>query len=136
MTADTNPAPLVCDYMTKSPHSVGKDQTLAVAHRMMREHHIRHLPVLEGGRLIGVVTLRDLHVIETLHDVVPDEVTVEEAMNTTVYSVRPDTPLADVCAQMAATKYGSAVVLDGSKVIGILTTVDVCRTLADLLQRS
>lgn len=124
---------VVSDYMTKSPHSVGKDQTLARAHDVMREHRIRHLPVLEAGQLVGVVSLRDLHLLETLHDVDPREITVEEAMNTTVYAVPPDAPLADVCAEMAAKKLGSAVVIDRSKVTGILTTVDVCRVLAELL---
>lgn len=124
---------LVSDYMTKSPHSVGKDQTLAYAHDVMREHRIRHLPVLDAGQLVGMVSLRDLHLLETLHDVDPREITVEEAMNTTVYAVAPDAPLADVCAEMAAKKLGSAVVIDRSKVTGILTTVDVCRVLAELL---
>jgi acetoin utilization protein AcuB len=135
MTTRNSRAHPVSDYMTQSPHSVGKDQTLARAHAVMREHRIRHLPVLDAGQLVGVVTLRDLHLLETLHDVDPEEITVEEAMNTTVYSVPPDAPLADVCAEMATKKYGSAVVLEGSKVTGILTTVDVCRTLAELLRR-
>jgi acetoin utilization protein AcuB len=47
-------------FMTRSPLTIGQDQPLAAAHRMMREHRVRHLPVLDGGMLVGVVSQRDL----------------------------------------------------------------------------
>ena len=46
--------------MTETPHSIGKDQPLAVAHRLMKEHDLRHLPVLEQGKLVGLVSERDV----------------------------------------------------------------------------
>ena len=55
--------------MTTTPHSIGGEQTLETASRMMREHHIRHLPVLHGGKLLGVLTDRDLKFIEAFRDV-------------------------------------------------------------------
>ena len=100
----------------------------------MREHKIRHLPVLEGGRLVGMITLRDLHLVETLKDVDPKKITVEDAMSSTVYAIVPDAPLDEVAAEMAEHKYGSAVVMQNNKVVGIVTTVDVCRALAELLR--
>lgn len=129
----TKPIPTIQHYMTTSPHSIGVDQTLAHAHKVMREHKIRHLPVLVGGKLVGMVTERDLHLVETLRDVDPKSVKVEDAMAATVYSVSPDAPLDEVVSEMAQNKYGSAVVLQNGKVVGIFTTVDVCRTLAELL---
>src|SRR5690606_1318822 len=78
-------------YMTQSPHTIGRDQTLAAAHRVMREHGIRHLPVLEGGKLVGIVSQRDLHLLETLDDVDPEQVEVSEAMTQDVYAVGPRT---------------------------------------------
>lgn len=121
-------------YMSTTPHTIGVDQPLAVAHEMMRHHHVRHLPVLRGSKLVGLLSLRDMHLIETLSDVDPGAVTVEEAMSADPYIVAPGDALADVSAQMAEHKYGSAVVLDGNKVVGMLTTVDVCRALAELLR--
>lgn len=121
-------------YMTKGPFTIGEEQTLAQAHRMMREHAVRHLPVLHGGRLVGVVSDRDLHLIETLRDVDPEKARVEDAMTPTVYSVSPETPLSDVASEMAEHKYGSAVVMVGDRVVGVLTTTDMMRALSDLLR--
>lgn len=120
-------------YMTKSAHTIGREQTLATAHRVMREHGFRHLPVLDGGKLVGIVSQRDLHLIETLADVNPDEVHVEEAMTSEVFTVAPDAPLAEVARRMADQKYGSAVVMTGNKVVGIFTAVDAERALAEVL---
>ena len=126
--------PHVEKYMTPSPYSVGQEQSLAQAHRLMRDHHIRHLPVLHGGRLVGVLSDRDLHLIETLRDVDPDKVTVEEAMSPTVYAVSPRAGLDEVVRELAAHKYGCAVVEDNGKLVGVFTTVDAMRAFADLLE--
>lgn len=120
-------------YMSPAPFTIARDQPMAEAHRMMREHRIRHLPVLHGGRLVGIVSDRDLHLIETLRDVDPDEVEVEEAMTPQVYAVAPDAPLADVVAAMAERKLGAAVVARGERVLGVFTTVDALHVLAGLL---
>ena len=124
----------VSDYMTASPHTIGSDQSLAKAHELMRTHNIRHLPVLHGGRLAGMVTVRDLHLVETLRDVDPEDVRVEEAMTTEPYVATPSASLREVCLEMADRKLGSAVVVDGVKVVGVLTTVDALRALAEALE--
>jgi acetoin utilization protein AcuB len=126
---------LVSNYMTNLPVTVGTDQPMSVAHSFMREHRCRHLPVLKGGKVVGVVSDGDLHLIETLSGVDPKEVTVEEAMTSDPYCVDPHTPLAGVVARMAAHKYGCAIVVEQAHVVGILTTVDVCRAFADFLDR-
>jgi len=126
--------PTIEQYMTRSPHSIGAEQTLARAKTVMHEHGIRHLPVLHGGRLVGIVTDRDVHLVEALEDVDPLLVTVSDAMSTSVYSVAPETPLAEVANEMAERKYGSAVVMRGHHVAGIFTTVDACRLLVSLLR--
>ena len=130
----SKPIPPLKKFMTTTPHSIGKDQTLERAHEMMRTHHIRHLPVLEGGKLVGMVSERDLHLVETLRDVNPREVVVEEAMSNHVYAVDPDASLDVVAETMAEHKYGSAVVIQNGKVVGIFTTNDACRALAELLR--
>lgn len=130
----SKPIPMIQKFMTVAPHSIGVDQTLAYAHGVMREHAIRHLPVLSGGQLVGMLTDRDLGLVESLRDVDPKTVKVEDAMSTIVYSVSPDAPLNDVVREMASHKYGSAVVMQNNKVVGIFTTVDVCKAFADLLE--
>ncbi len=125
--------PTIQKYMTTSPHTIGDDQPMSVAHRSMREHRIRHLPVLHDGKIVGLVSDRDLHLIETLQDVDPRQVEVSEAMTQDPYVVPPDAPLDQVVATMAEKKYGSAIVVQNGKVVGIFTTVDACRAFADLL---
>lgn len=129
----TKPIPTIQKYMTYSPHTVGAEQPMSQAHRLMREHRIRHLPVLHAGKIVGIVSDGDLHLIETLKDVDPNEVKVEDAMTQTPYTVEPETPLDQVVAQMAEHKYGCAVVISNGKVVGIFTTVDACRAFAEML---
>jgi acetoin utilization protein AcuB len=129
----SKPIPSIQKYMTTSPHTVGSDQTLAHAHGILREHRIRHLPVLRGGELVGMLTERDLALIETLKDVDPTKVLVEDAMSTTIYRTSPDSPIDEVVSEMAAKKYGSAIVVQNNHVVGIFTTVDVCTAFAELL---
>jgi acetoin utilization protein AcuB len=118
------------ELMTSSPYSIGRDQPLAAAHALMRANHIRHLPVLHGGKLVGIVSSRDLHLVETLPDTDPETLRVEEAMSPEVFTVGPDASLGEVAATMAERKLGSAVVVQDTKVVGIFTAVDALRSLA------
>jgi len=126
--------PFIDQFMTRGPHTVGHDQTLAAAHHMMREHSIRHLPVLEAGKLVGVLSLRDLHFIETLKDIDQEKVQVSEAMSQDVFAIGPRASVRKVAAEMAEHKYGSAVVVDRGRVVGIFTTVDALQALSGLLE--
>jgi acetoin utilization protein AcuB len=118
------------NYMTAHPQTVGKQQTLSFAHEVMRLGHVRHLPVLDGGKLVGILSDRDLHMVETIGEVDPETTPVQEAMTQDVYVTEPGVALGDVAADMAEHKYGSAVVMDGGKVVGVFTTVDALRALA------
>lgn len=130
----SQPALTIEQYMSASPYTIGHDQTFAAAHQLMRQKDIRHLPVLRGGQIVGVVSVRDLHLVETFPGVDEDQILVEEAMSQDVYAVSRHTPLADVAREMASRKLGSAVVLEGKKVVGVFTTVDALRALADCLR--
>lgn len=121
----------IADYMTASPHSIGYDQPLMQAHQVMREHHIRHLPVLNGGHLVGILSDRDLAFIENLKDVDAAKVRVDDAMTPTPYSVKKSARLGQVAREMAEHRYGSAVVMESDHVVGVFTTVDALRALAD-----
>jgi acetoin utilization protein AcuB len=117
------------DFMTPAPHTIGREQSLSVAQAHMRAFGVRHLPVLHAGKLVGILSQRDALFVETLHDVDPAEVPVEDAMSGDVYVVSPDASLFEVAAEMAEHKYGCAVVMDGGGVAGIFTTVDALRAL-------
>jgi acetoin utilization protein AcuB len=98
----------------------------------MRRHRIRHLPVLRAGELVGVVSRGDLLFVETMRDVDPSQVTVEEAMTQGAFAVGPGASLASVATKMAAQRYGCAVVMEDDEVIGIFTTTDSLRAVAAL----
>jgi acetoin utilization protein AcuB len=121
-------------FMTHAPHTIGQNQTLAAAHRIMKKHHIRHLPVLAGGRLVGIASQRDLHFVETLRDVDPEKVEVSEAMTKEAFTIGPRESVRKVAAEMATHKYGCAVVMDKEHVIGVFTTIDALRALSALLE--
>ena len=129
------PSPTVARYMSPAPVTIAPERTLLEAHGLMRARRIRHLPVVEGGRLVGVLSQRDLYLLETLETVDPASETVREAMTADPYAVPPGAPLERVALEMAERRIGSAVVVDGGAVVGLFTTVDALRALAVLLHR-
>jgi len=107
---------------------------MSEAHRLMREKRLRHLPVLSQGRLVGLVSLGDLHLLERLEGVDPERVRVKDAMTPEPYCVRPDARLDEVVDVMAGNKYGSALVADAEGVVGIFTTVDALEAFGRVLR--
>ena len=126
---------LIRDSMTRSVHTIGASLTLADAAKMMRKHKIRHLPVLEGGALVGLLSDRDVQVISSVSELDPSCILVEDAMSQAPWTVLPTTPLIEVATVMAEKKLGSAVVLENDKVVGVFTTTDGMRVLGELLAR-
>jgi acetoin utilization protein AcuB len=122
-------------YMTKAPHTVGVEQSLTVARRLMNEHHVRHLPVLHGGELVGILSDREIKAFEVLPG--SRDLTVEDAMVTEVLAISESSPLERVADEMVRRQVDSAVVVagaEGTKVLGVFTAVDALRALSDALR--
>lgn len=126
--------PSIQKYMTAMPHTIGSDQPLKKAHEMMREYKIRHLPVLKAGKLVGIITDRDLALVEALRDVDPNKVLVEDACSPDPYMVKTDAKLNEVCEEMSRHKFGSVLVVDNHKLVGIFTWVDALNAFSELLE--
>jgi acetoin utilization protein AcuB len=124
----------VQQFMTRSPHTIDHDRSVSDAHRLMRDNDIRHLPVLQAGKLVGIVPQRDLHMLASFKDIDPDAVPVSQAMSTEVYTVGPSASVRQIASEMATQKYGSAVVMDQAQVIGVFTTIDALGVLYGLLE--
>jgi acetoin utilization protein AcuB len=122
----------IAKYMTAGPHTIGREQSLTAAKQLMHKNHVRHLPVLHAGELVGVVSEREVDVISALPG--SKQLSVEDAMVPDVYAISEDAPLETVAAEMARLKIGSAVVLKGADVVGVFTAVDGLRALADVLR--
>jgi CBS domain-containing protein len=121
----------MAEVMTPTPHTVGPDQSLAVALELMRTHNIRHLPVRHEGRITGILSERDINFALRIERTNADKLTVDSALTPEVFSVLPSTPVADVVARMASEKFGCALIEDDlGKLLGIFTSVDACRVLA------
>lgn len=120
----------VGDVMTPQPITIGRDQTLETAHAMMRQHRLRHLPVLERGQLVGVVTQHDLYFIETIAGVDVERDPIDDAMTGDTYAVPPSTPIGTVTQAMAERRLGCAIVVENERVIGIFTRTDALRLIS------
>lgn len=126
--------PTVQKYMTYVPRSIGYDQTIAQAREYMRKLHLRHLPVLKGGELVGVITDRDISLVLGFNDTDATTLKVEEAYTPEPYVTSPKSPLSEVVARMAEKKYGCALVVDNGKLVGIFTEIDAYKALSELLE--
>jgi acetoin utilization protein AcuB len=126
--------PTVADYMTPGPHTIAASDSVARAKELMQEYGIRHLPVVGGDRLVGILSDRDVTFLQGLGRVHLDAVAVEIAMTRKPYAVRPDASLNQVARIMAERKCGSVVVMERGVIVGVLTTTDALVALADTLE--
>jgi acetoin utilization protein AcuB len=128
------PLPTVADYMTPGPQAIDPKASLSKAVRTMRANAVRHLPVVDGGELVGIISDRDIDLTRAVAQADPADLTVEEAMTPNPFVVPPDAPLNQVARAMARRKIGSAIVVDHERVAGVFTTTDALRALVIALE--
>lgn len=130
---------LVGKRMTRNPKTVSPDDPLSLAAGILREHRFHHLPVVEGGRLVGILSDADLR--NASYAAIPAEGEggsaagrpVREAMRTEVWSVTPDDSVEDALLILTREKFGALPVLSGDRLVGIITRADLLRAFVDLL---
>ncbi|MDR7554704.1 MAG: CBS domain-containing protein [Armatimonadota bacterium] len=129
----------VRDVMTSPVHTVGLDAPAWEALGLMRAHRIRRLPVVDDGRLVGIVTWTDLVRIRPpalggrWH--VPHlaaGVQVRHLMATAVVTVDPETPVQDAAALMQRHKVGGLPVVEQDRLVGIVTESDLFRVFVEI----
>jgi acetoin utilization protein AcuB len=117
--------------MTPMPYMIEASESMNSALRLMREHRIRHLPVLKFGKVVGVVSDRDIKLASGFDGA--DKMAVEDIMTPDPFTVTPQAPVDIVAAEMAEHKYGCAIVKqDNGATVGIFTAVDGLRCLAEI----
>lgn len=134
--ADYERMPSVGAAMTPFPYSVGPDASVLDVENLMNSHRIRHVPIQEDGRVLGVVSERELH--HLVHAALPDSdkarLRIRTLLRQEPYVVEMAAPLDEVASELARRHVGSAVVLRHGKLAGIFSTVDACRLLAEFLR--
>jgi acetoin utilization protein AcuB len=123
--------PSVSQFMTTQPWTIDGGASLTDARDVMHDHKIRHLPVVDGIELVGVVSDRDLRFLEDL----AAGLLVRDVMSESPYAVAPTAALDEVVDKMAANTYGSAIVVGAAGVEGIFTANDACRALVEVLHQ-
>lgn len=132
----------VKEMMTKNPITVQPDTLVLDARRIMKEKNIHRLPVVEKGKLIGIVTKHDLldaapspATPVSVHDLnyLLSKMKVKEIMKKNPVTVTPNTPFEDALRIGQEKKIGSFPVVDKGKLVGITTESDIIRFLIHAL---
>lgn len=128
--------PVVGAVMTSFPYFVGKNDTVLELEKVMDERRIRHLPVQDKGKLVGVVSERDLHHRVKRSAALEEKQTLRacDIMISEPYVAAFNTPLNEVVAEMARRRIGAAIVMRRGKLAGILSAMDVCRIFGEFLE--
>jgi acetoin utilization protein AcuB len=127
-------------YMTRNPVSVGPNDSIRKARLLMRQGHVRRLPVVEDRRVVGIVTDRDIwerspsSVTDQQELEAPDladHLRVMGMMTLRPVTVPATLSVADAARRMRESRVGSLLVLEGGLLVGILTKSDLIDALLD-----
>ena len=132
---------MVRNLITCDPHD-----SLSVARKLMKDHNIRHIPVVDTTtqEFKGVITQKTLlkEAFIIAHKFGMDDLEhqenkrkIEDYLNSDLETACPDTPLEEACAFFIATKHGCLPILEGLKLVGILTSADFVKLSMTLLQK-
>ncbi len=116
-------------WMTPAPHSVGSEQPLSAARRIMRESGASTLPVVANGKLVGILSERAIRLVHELRGVDLAVASAADVMTSFVLAF-PEEPVRAVVARMAAQRLDAAVVVEADGVVGTFTSIGALDILA------
>lgn len=130
----------VRDCMSVDPATVGPKDSLQKVMSLLRRRDIRSVPVVENGRLIGIVTDRDVRQVAPAYPLFRDEdeihrytenLTVTAAMTADPMTIAPDAPLVEAAKVLETYRISSMPVVDDRRLVGMLTVTDVLRVFVE-----
>ncbi|HEV8114368.1 MAG TPA: CBS domain-containing protein [Planctomycetota bacterium] len=121
-------------YMTSVLVVISPSRPLAEAIRLMRLHEVRHLPVVTKGKIVGLISQRDVYLMQSIEKSDPSTILVSEAMTQDPYTVEPDEPVDAVAREMVRRKIGTALVSHGDRLMGLFSATDALLALAALVE--
>ena len=133
---------VVRDYMMSALTTIPQESSLLDAAMTMRRSTIRHLPVVDGERLVGIITERDVlrcspsllsEITQDEYNAIFENTPIARVMTRDPISVAPDSPIREAVALMMDRKMGCLPVVEGGRLVGILTRSDLLNVLINLL---
>ena len=129
--------PTLKTAMTPFPYSVDVHASFDEASELMGRHNVRHLPVTEDQKVVGMITDRDMTSAMHVHSksgAAAGELNVQDLYIADPYVVSVDEPLDNVLLTMAERHIRSAIVTKAGKLVGMFTSVDACRSFGEYLR--
>jgi acetoin utilization protein AcuB len=133
---------LVSKKMKRDLVTISKDERMTTAKKILREKNIRHLPVVDGKKLVGLVTNMDIRKAEAspatsleireLHYLL-DKIKVSEIMTRNVITISPDISVEEATTLLHANKIGCLPVVEDGNLVGIITEDDVLAILIEVM---
>ncbi len=127
-------AAIVADWMSEAVLAVESFDSITIARQLMAKHRVNQLPVVEGEKVVGIVTDRDVRDAyptsmainrSTAIDDFAETITVEDVMSHSVFTVAPDTPLLSAVALLKKQRIGALPVVKKQALVGIITRSDI-----------
>ncbi|MBI2522724.1 MAG: CBS domain-containing protein [Bdellovibrio sp.] len=123
----------VFEYTSPCDEAVQFDESIKNVEEIMNMRGVRHMPVLRGSEIVGIISQRDMLLVSKYAEGV--HLTAEDVMSEDPYIVDKGTPLSEVAYEMSRNKIGSAVVQDQyGRLLGIFTTTDALNALVEVLR--
>lgn len=132
---------LVREWMSKGPVTIGSGSPIKAVIDLMRDHGVRHIPVVDGNNLVGMITDRDLKEISPSYPIFRDEeeikyyleeIKVSDAMTADPISVSPTGTVKEAAKILLQRKIGGLPVLEGNRLVGIITRSDILRSFVEM----
>ncbi len=131
----------ISNIMTTDVITLTLNDNLNTAEKLFKKHHIRHIPVVEEDRVIGMLSLTDLlrlsfvdsfSDMESVDTAIYNMLSIGQVMANSLEKVPSDTPIKDAAALLASKEFHALPVVDNALLVGIITTTDLLNYLVDL----
>ena len=129
----------VSKIMSSNVVTVNTSQSLNEVEALLNENNIRHIPVVSGKEVIGMISKVDLHKISFVNPLESNQLTttiynefsIEQVMTKNIRVIQKDDTIFEVATILADSEFHSLPVVDGSELVGIITTTDLIKFLIE-----
>ena len=122
------------EFTTPDPVSIEETMARDELLRLMSDEGFRHLPVMRGGELAGIISDRDVRLFAGMPAAVRAGLTAADIMTEDLLTIDASTPLDEAALQMSANKVSSLIVREGDEFLGIFTATDALNALVEVLR--